>query len=144
VNSLRWIGIALLATPACITPNVVDRSARAVEANADALAWTAAQSEDVAGYFESVSIEGEAAASLSRIYYHFAPNANGASGTYTGAALLVVGAAPQFQTLSGDWSLADGWLEFSDGSRARAFAAPEHLKLETEGGVAILRRAAIL
>ena len=136
MSALRWVGFALFATPACITPNVVERSARAVEASVDTLDWSAAQASDVAGYFESEEIHGEAAGSLSRIYYHFAPDvvdATRASGTYTGAALVLGGATPQFQTLSGAWSLVDGWLEFSDGSRARAFAAPGRLKLETEG-----------
>jgi hypothetical protein len=128
---------ALLAT-SCIAPSVVDSAGRAVATKAEDLTWRDAESADLRGLFESTSIEGEVAASLWRVYYHFAED-----GTYTGAALVVGGVRPEFQTLSGTWTLAGGVLDLGEGQTARASAAPEHLRLASGGGVVILRRAAV-
>ena len=130
--------LALSSLAACIAPSVVASSGRAVEPEQAEPAWRPAEAGDLEGFFESTSIEGEVSASLSRVWYHFA-----ADGTYSGAALVVAGANPQFQTLSGSWSLADGALDLGDGTSVRASVAGERLRLESEGGVALLSRAAV-
>ena len=131
------IGVLALAT-ACVHAQVMAKDDRAVDAHASERSWRPAEPGDVHGLYESVSIEGEAAASLWRIYYHFAED-----GTYTGAALTLGGAQPEFQTLSGTWSIADSTIEFDAATRARAEVAGDELRLETEGGVVVLRRTAI-
>lgn len=130
--------LALATAPSCIAPSVIDSSGRAVPVEAAQLTWRPAQPADLAGLFESIAIEGEAAASISRIYYHFS-----ADGHYTGAALVIGGPQPEFQTLSGTWTISDGQLDLGDGQSVAAEYAPEHLRLVSEGGVATLRRAAV-
>ena len=133
----RTAAFSLTFLAACISPSVVESSGRAVAAEASTLDWRPATASDLRGLYESTAIEGEVAASLWRVYYHFS-----VGGSYTGAALLV-GDPPQFQTLSGTWSLADGQLDLGQGQVVRASVAGEQLKLESEGGVAVLRRAAV-
>lgn len=130
--------LALALFPACIAPSVVASSGRSVAVEQAEPAWRPAEASDLAGLFESTAIEGEVSASLSRVWYHFA-----ADGTYSGAALVVAGENPLFQTLSGSWSLADGVLDLGDGTSVRASVAGERLRLESEGGVALLARAAV-
>lgn len=130
--------LLLIAAPACITPSVLDEKARAVESAPAQVEWRALQAEDLNGLFESVSIEGERAEVLWKIYYHFASD-----GTFTGAALVLGAAQPAFQTLSGTWKLDEQGLDLGDGQPVRAFWAPDQLKLESEGTVVILRRVAI-
>lgn len=130
--------LALAALPAlcaCISPSVVSSEGRAVRPAAEELLWSPARAEDFDGLFESVRIEGEAAAALGKVYYHFSPD-----GTYTGAALVFDGVRPAFHTLSGSWSLTEQGLDLGDGQPARVWAATDHLKLETPAGEAILRR----
>ncbi len=128
----------------CIAPSVVDSAGRAVELAPAPTNWAPARAEQLDGLFESLSIEGEAAASLWRVHYHFVRTSTEAPvGTYSGAALVIGGASPQFQTLSGEWSLSNGRLEFSDGSGAQVFASGEWLKLASDGGVVVFRKAAI-
>lgn len=128
---------ALAFASACVHAKVVARDDRAV-ALASGESWRPAEPADVHGLYESVSIEGEAAATLWRIYYHFADD-----GTYTGAALTLGGAQPEFQTLSGTWALHDATLVFDSATPATAEVAGDELRLGTEGGVVVLRRAAI-
>lgn len=97
-----------------------------------------AEAEDLNGLFESVSIEGEQAAVVWKIYYHFASD-----GTFTAAAPVIDGLQPAFQTLSGTWKLDEQGLDLGAGQPVRASWAPEQLKLESEGTVVILRRVAI-
>lgn len=135
----NWIAAGcLLLAPACISSSVVESSGRAVAPETEQIAWAPARAEDLRGLYESVSIEGEVASSLWRIWYSFA-----ADGSYSGAALVLGGANPEFQTLSGKWTLAGDLLDLGDGQTARASVAADRLKLESEGGVAILRRAAV-
>jgi len=129
--------LALLA-PACIAPSVVDSTGRSVAIAATDVAWRDAQAADFDGFFESTSIEGEAAAAIGRIYYHFAP-----SGTYTGAALVIGGLEPEFQTLSGRWTHGPEGLDLGDGVPVRASAADGFLRLASEGGVVTLRKQVI-
>jgi hypothetical protein len=131
------IGLLALAT-ACVHAKVLGKDDRAVDARAPERSWRPVQPGDVRGLYESVSIEGEAADSLWRIYYHFADD-----GSYTGAALTLGGPKPEFQTLSGTWKLSDSTIEFDASTVARAEVSGDELRLETEGGVVVLRRTAI-
>lgn len=136
-RALAALACALL--PACIAPSVVASTGRAVEAPEErAPDWREPQAADLEGLWESVAIEGEVAASLSRVWYHFA-----ADGTYSGAALVLAEANPAFQTLSGSWTLRGAALDLGDGTTVRASIAADRLRLESEGGIAVLRRAAV-
>lgn len=134
--------LPLLLAPAwlcaCIAPSVVESSGRAVQVEHAALDWHPAEPAELSGLFESIAIEGEAAASLWRVQYHFSRN-----GSWTGAALVIGDAEPQFQTLSGSWTLERGNLDLGDGVPLRAEVAPEHMRLTFEGGSVVLRRAAV-
>lgn len=136
--------LVLAAAPAaCIAPSVVGSEGRAVQATPQARDWRPARVEDLDGLFESTSIEGEAAVALWRIHYHFAVTPGESGGSYSGAALVLGGATPQFQTLSGVWRLNEGALELDGAVAAQATVAGELLRLENEGGTVLLRRAAI-
>ena len=136
--------VVLASCPAaCIAPSVVSSEGRAVELAPQARDWRPARAEDLDGLFESTSIEGEAAVALWRIYYHFAVEPGVSGGSYSGAALVLGGPTPQFQTLSGVWRLNDGALEFDGAAATQASVAGEVLRLENEGGTVLLRRAAI-
>lgn len=109
---------------------------RAAEVAPENVAWRPATREDVVGWFESERVTGEAAASLRRVWYSF-----GADGTYSGAALVQEHDKAAFQTLSGKWSLENGTLNLGeDTPPAKAFAAPDRLRLDAEGGSATFRR----
>lgn len=128
--------LAALSLAACGTSHALDRTERAVKAAPEAIAWRAATREDVIGYFESEHVTGEAAASLRRAFYAFA-----ADGTYSGAALVQENGKAKFQVLSGRWTLAGGVLDLGpDASPAKAYAAPDRLKLDSDGGSAVFRR----
>ena len=136
---MRCFALALLiAAPACIMPSVLEEKERAVEPAPADVQWRATTAADLNGLFESVSIEGEQAAALWKIYYHFASD-----GTFSGAALVIGGRQPAFQTLSGTWKLDENGLDLGDGTPVRASCAPDQLKLESQGTVVILRRVAI-
>jgi hypothetical protein len=124
-----------VAVPACITPNVLDSDARAVESSPAEIDWQPARAEDLLGLFESTTIEGEYAAALWKLYYRFAED-----GTYTGAALIQGEPQPAFQTLSGAWKLDERGLDLGGGQIARAFTAEARLKLEVGGTTMIFRR----
>ncbi len=132
------LGGAILMASACvgcIAPSVLARAERAVSSSVSEPNWHDALPEDVHGWFESTRIEGDAASSFLSIEYFFA-----ADGTYSGAALAYGGAGPEFQTLSGQWSLAGADFVFDDGATARVLAAPGWLKFETSGGSVVMRR----
>ena len=121
---------ALALLPGCAS-TVVDASARAVEVQQDVREWRAADPSDLTGLFESVRLEGEAAAALWKLYYHFAPD-----GTYTGAALVFDGERAAFQTLSGTWSLAGDRLEIDGAETSRASVSGGDLRIEGAAGAA--------
>lgn len=135
---MRSLLLLALLAPACIAPSVVDSSGRAVALAAADLAWREAEPADFDGLFESTAIEGDAAAAIGRIYYHFAPG-----GSYTGAALVIGGAEPEFQTLTGRWVLGAGGLDLGDGVLVRVSAADGWLRLASEGGVVTLQKQAL-
>jgi hypothetical protein len=128
---------AAALTGSCITPSVLERSEREVKAPEEelaSLAWHDAARDELLGLFESIAIEGEVAGSLWRVWYHFASD-----GTYSGAALVLGGVDPEFQTLSGTWSLDGGALDLGQGQVVRVQAADSHLRMESEGGAVIFR-----
>jgi hypothetical protein len=106
------------------------------------MAWVEATPPDLAGLFESVRIDGPAAAAVWRLYYHFSPE-DDRGGAYTGAALVVGEDGPAFETLSGRWALAHGVLDLGEGESARCSIAEDRLRLETSNGSVILRRASV-
>ena len=124
-----------LASTGCIAPSVVDSAGRAVALEAGPIDWRPATADDVSGLWESTSIEGEAAASVLRIWYAFAPG-----GDYSGAALVSGESGPLFQTLGGAWSLLGEVLDLGGGQAAEVSAADGRLRLATEGGVVVLAR----
>lgn len=130
--------LALAAGGSCIQPSSLGREARRVVAAPSEVAWRPARAEDLRGLYESISIEGEQATLLWKLYYYFAGD-----GTYTGAALVLGGPQPEFETLTGAWTLDERGLELGDGQAVRASAAEDLLRLEAEGGSAILRRVPI-
>jgi hypothetical protein len=134
---MRALVPALLLLGGCIAPNVLDESRRSVQAS-DAVVWRPARADDLSGLFESTAIEGESAAALGKVYYHFSRD-----GSYTGAALVIGGAVPEFQTLSGRWTLDERGLDLGDGSLVRASAAEGRLRFESDAGVATFRRVAV-
>lgn len=129
----------LFGAPGCIAPSVLDDAQRLPETTAPALLdWRPAQAADLHGYWESRAVEGDAAAALRKLYYLFA-----ADGRYTGAALVASDAGPQFQTLDGRWTLADGVLDLGDGATAEVQVAPGWLRLLNEGGTLLLERSVL-
>lgn len=138
-RSALTAGLALAALtllPACLASTVVERDARSVAEAEPELDWRPAEAADLDGLYESVRLEGEAAAALWKLYYHFAPD-----GSYTGAALVFDGERAAFQTLSGTWSLAAGRLELDGTEGATAAVVGDRLRIENEAGTALLRRA---
>ncbi|HLQ38868.1 MAG TPA: hypothetical protein VK348_13750 [Planctomycetota bacterium] len=126
----------LLALGGCYASNVVARADRAVAVTDVAqLPWRAATAADFTGLFESVSIEGEVALALRRVWYLFEDG-----GRYAGAALVDTDAGPAFQTLAGNWRLGDDGLRLDAAAPATVAAAPEHLRLQGSTGVVVLRR----
>lgn len=127
-----------VAVAACIPSNVTrpqDRMAAAAEA---APAFAPATVADVVGFHESIDIQGDAAATLRRIYYLFA-----ADGTYTGAALADDGERHAFQTLSGVWRLAPEGLVLDEQPAVACDAAPGQLRIAAPTGVLRLKRGKV-
>ncbi len=124
-----------LGASSCITATVIDEHARASRIASTAAAWAPATSELLAGGWESETIEGEAAAVVLKIYYHFA-----ADQTYTGAALVLGDANPEFQTLTGSWSLDSGQLRLNQDEPVTAAIDGDRLRLESAGENVVFRR----
>ena len=132
--------VALAASallPGCLASTVVEATARAVPVDEAARVWRPAEAGDLEGLWESARLEGEAAAALWKVYYHFAPD-----GSYTGAALVFDGERPAFQTLAGSWSLAGGRLELDGLETSSADLSGGELRISGASGTAYFRRAA--
>lgn len=127
--------LALLSA-GCYVSSVVAEQDRAVAVDRADLEWRPGLAADVQGLFESVAIEGDAAFTLRRIWYWFAPE-----GRYAGAALVESEDGMSFQTVNGTWRLLPEGLVLDDVAPARLQAAPMHLRIETATGVLVLRRA---
>ncbi len=131
------IAACCVAPTACYPSNVVALRDRAVAtADLETRNWRPCAAADLAGYFESYAIEGEAALSLKKVYYLFA-----SGGRYTGAALIDGDEGPQFQTLGGAWTLDAGGLSL-DGAPKAICEVDEGdcLRIAVDGGSISLRR----
>jgi len=134
-------GLALLASVlplGCIASNVVAPEQRMVAADPLQLPWGPVDASALAGLWESVDVQGDAAASLRRIWYVFADG-----GRYTGAALAEVDGVLAFQTLSGTWSLAAAGLVLDGADAVPCAMAPDHLRLSAPGGIVVLKRGTL-
>lgn len=137
----RWCPLALLAAalPSCIASNVVAVEDRAVVQASETLDWSADPTAELAGggLFESVRIEGDAAAQLRKIYYLLE-----AGGRYTAAALMAGDdGVSVFQTLTGTWNLRDRALILDDAEPvALRGAVGGFVQLQTPAGSVVLRR----
>jgi hypothetical protein len=122
----------------CYPSNVVsstDRAVRSGDAVAQ-LAWRACTAADLAGFFASRSIEGDAALSLKKVFYVFLDG-----GRYTGAALVDADDGLSFQTLGGSYVLEGGMLALDGAAGARCEAADGgFLRIAMEGGAIVLCR----
>jgi hypothetical protein len=128
--------LAGLALGACYTSNVLDASQRAVHEPLPAVAWRPATGADFDGLFESAALEGDVAASVRALWYHFAPD-----GAWSGAALIADGDGARFTVLQGRFVLRDGTLELEPGAPpAAARAGGGHLRLESAAGCVVLRK----
>lgn len=128
--------LALLA-PACIPSNVVAPQDRMVAVDQDKVHWMPATASAFDGLYASISLTGDVAAGLWKVYYHFTPD-----GRFTGAALLQgESGAPAFQVLDGTWTLAGDVLRLGEGAEpATAEMAPDLLRLRGAAGTVVLRR----
>jgi hypothetical protein len=121
---------------ACLADTVIDEHARVAATEAGApIPWLPADAQALPGGWESDGIEGEAAALVWKIYYHFADD-----GTYTGAALVLADRNPEFQTLAGTWSVEAGALTLNSDPPVPAWIAGERMKLEGSTGTVTFRR----
>jgi hypothetical protein len=139
LNVRRHLAACWLALPAlggCYASNVVAEADRAVVVPVAQLEFAPATAAEVRGLFESLQIEGDAAFTLRKVWYWFAPD-----GSYAGAALQETADGMTFQTRNGTWRLDASGFALDDGGPAVLLAAPEHLRLETPGGALLLRRA---
>ena len=126
-------------TPGCLASSVVPSAERVAIAPKLEQSWRRATVEDLRGFFESLSIEGEAAASVRKLYYHFA-----ADGSFSGAALLQQpDGSLEFATLRGGWTLESGRLQLDDSDPAQASVSAGQLKLDSSSGSVIFAPRAI-
>jgi hypothetical protein len=125
-----------MLAPACIPSNVVAPQDRSVAVDPERVPWVPATPSAFDGLYASVSLTGDVAAGLWKVYYHFSPDGN-----FTGAALLQRMGAPTFEVLAGTWTLADGELRLgADAEPATAEMAPDLLRLRGAAGTVVLRR----
>jgi hypothetical protein len=129
--------VSCVALGGCYASNVVAVTDRAVAADAvmDAVAWQPATVDQLVGFHESRSIEGDAALSLRKVYYVFM-----ADGRYTGAALVEGDEGLGFQTLGGTWRLDAAGLSLDGGEPARCEAGGAFLRIQVAGGAIVLKR----
>lgn len=141
MNASPALALALAASFAlssCIASNVLDASERQVREGGPELVWRQAAPADFDGLFEAATLEGDVAAAVRAIYYHFTPG-----GDWSAAALIAGADGLRFQTLAGHFELHDGTLELEAGAApATARAATDHLRLESTAGLLVLRRVA--
>lgn len=126
-----------VALGGCYASNVVAATDRAVAADAvmDAVAWQPATKDQLVGFHESRSIEGDAALSLRKVYYVFL-----ADGRYTGAALVEGDEGLGFQTLGGTWRLDQAGLSLDGGEPARCEAGGAFLRIQVASGAIVMKR----
>lgn len=126
---------AVLAASGCIASNVVAEQERMVVADFDRLPFAPAPDLVLDGLYESVDLRGEAAVSLRKIYYHFAPD-----GTYTAAALTDQGGVLFFQSRRGTWRNSVEGLSLDGGAPVRLERAGDFLRVTAPSGTLVLER----
>ena len=134
------LAFVALGTASCIPSNVVARENRAVstdsfEQEVPGKPWGAPTRESLPGFWRSIRVTGEVAASLAEISYAF-----GKSGSYSGAALSYGVDHPSFETLSGIWSLEADGLHL-DGQAVRCRMREGLLEFAAEAGTVYLTRS---
>lgn len=134
----RAMRLLPLLLASCYASNVVAPEQRLVAGQREQLEWQPADAAAIDGYFVSVGLSGEAAATLRCIYYVFTP-----SGRYTGAALADVDGELAFQTLNGTWQLGTDGLALDGAPAVRCERATGHLRLTAPNGVVVLRKEAL-
>ena len=131
--------LAAAALPGCIASNVVAPAERMVVQDLGELAFAPAPGLQLAGLYESLDIRGDAALSLRKVYYLFAPD-----GSYTAAALTESGGTFAFQTLSGSWRSTPAGLVLDEAEPVPLEQCGEHLRLSAPTGSLILIRRDVL
>ncbi len=136
-RSPRLLVLILACTPvSCIADSVLDEHARAsAPEEQPILPWVPASPPDLLGGWESDGIEGEVAGLVWKIDYYFSDD-----GSYTGAALVLADPDPQFQTLTGTWSLDSGALTLNSDAPVPAWIASDRMKLDGPTGTVTFRR----
>jgi hypothetical protein len=138
-SAARWLTLAAsLQLGGCIASNVVAPEQRLVAARVDQIPFQPAGAVRLDGLYESIDILGDAAVSLRKIYYLFAPG-----GTYTAAALADLDGALQFQTLDGSWAASASGLALDGAEPVPLEQAPDHLRLTAPTGTVVLRKVAL-
>ena len=131
--------LAAFGLAGCLASSVVAPEQRSANLGAPSLEWRPFSGATLEGLWASASIEGDAGLTLLAVHYLFSPD-----GSFTGAA-LVEGDPPEFQTLSGTWTLEGGLLRLGeDAPKARLEEAAGHLRLSGPEGAVVLRREGIL
>lgn len=129
------LGLMALLASGCISPSVLDESARAVDLGDASVAWAPAAAEHVPGTYVSTELEGQVAVVLRKLVYSF-----GRDGDYTGAGLFDDD-PPHFEVLTGTWSFGPEGLSLDGGPHATLEVAPDgSLRLTGDEGRVVLRR----
>jgi len=137
VNASKCVVLATMVLSGCIASNVVDPGLRLLATGTESLAFVPAPEFAWAGLYMSVEVQGEAAASLRRIWYWFR-----ADGTYTAAALIETDVVA-FQTRDGTWRHAGGQLHLDDGPPVAVEVVGEFVRLTSGAGRVVLRHEAL-
>ncbi len=137
MRNLRALTLLAAALPSgCIPSNVVAAEDRAIAAAPARLTFDAPVPATLEGLYESVQIDGAIAHAMWKVYYHFATG-----GRFTGAALVLENGLPTFQTLAGEYRIADGRITLGvDAEPASLAAAPGHVRMSTDDGQIVFRR----
>ncbi|MFT7535118.1 MAG: hypothetical protein ACI85K_001069 [Hyphomicrobiaceae bacterium] len=129
----------LLLSTGCIASNVVTPGERMVAGLQQQRVFESAPTLQLDGLFESVDIQGDAAASLRKIYYLFSSD-----GSYTAAALAEVAGKYSFQTLDGTWQNDAAGLVLDGGDPVTLEQSGNYLRLLAASGLVVLVRKELL
>ena len=142
MTSLRnGLALAIVSLPfaGCIPSNVLAPDQRIATVAMEDRVFTPATAElKLEGYHESMSITGDAAVSLRKVYYLFQPG-----GTYTAAALVQDAGVSSFQTLTGTWSLGADGLRLDGADPVPVETSGEFVRMRSAGGTLVLRRGVV-
>lgn len=129
--------LTCLLSLGCYASNVVAVDDREVKEREVKVTWRPAVAADLPGFYATSKIEGELAGGVLKAYYLFGAE------TYSGAALVLTPAGPQFRVLeeSGSYVLGEQGLDLRDGSGPVAVdAALGKLRLRSKGSTLIFER----